>query len=215
MFGYPTYEKSQGQTESGTPLYTFGLDKSDFGGDAMGGALVGGLFGLAGAGISQHMASKAAAAHRRWQFNMDSTKYQRTMWDLERAGLNPLLVGKFGASGPPSGAVAKTPDYGQAVSSALASMRLREDLKNLRSTRQLQERQGLAALATAGAQEAAASLADSRRAREDTLRLLDALRVPQAQAQANVYTNVPELSYAKEGGSIFGALLRGFLRKGR
>lgn len=50
---------------------------------------------------------KLARENRRWQERMANTAHQRQMADLKKAGLNPLLTGKYGGSSTPSGNVAQ------------------------------------------------------------------------------------------------------------
>lgn len=83
-------------------------------GQIIGGSL-GSLAGSIGAGIgsgiggffdqqqSNDYNSSQAAASRQWSEHMASTQYQRTMKDLEAAGLNPMLVIGNGSNNVPIG----------------------------------------------------------------------------------------------------------------
>lgn len=65
--------------------------------------------------------SAEAKAQRDWQEYMASTAYQRTMKDMEAAGLNPILAAFNGANGAGSGAAAST-SHGQFSSMTSAAV---------------------------------------------------------------------------------------------
>lgn len=55
-------------------------------------------------GMMQNKAAKSAAARQMaFQKEMSNTSYQRGMEDMQKAGLNPILAGKFGGASTPSG----------------------------------------------------------------------------------------------------------------
>ena len=66
-------------------------------------------------------AKKAARENRKWQEYMSNTAHQRQMADMEAAGLNPILSGKFGGASVPSGAVADVVNSGQMALDTYAS----------------------------------------------------------------------------------------------
>lgn len=79
------------------------------GGAAGGGlssALASGMFSLAGSGLQAWSQSREAEKQRDWAEYMASTAYQRTMADMEAAGLNPILAYSQGATGSGPGAAA-------------------------------------------------------------------------------------------------------------
>ena len=84
-------------------------------------ALIGGglslLGGAVGTGVNMHENKKnrefsaaEALLQRKWQTEMDNTKYQRAVEDMEKAGINPAMVFGGGAGGggisTPNGAAA-------------------------------------------------------------------------------------------------------------
>ncbi|QCS36551.1 minor capsid protein [Capybara microvirus Cap3_SP_450] len=63
-----------------------------------------------------------AKKSREWSEYMASTAYQRTVEDMKKAGINPILAAQLGATGINSGATASTTGYtGQMANSGLAS----------------------------------------------------------------------------------------------
>ena len=55
-------------------------------------------------GMMQNKAAKSASANQMaFQKDMSNTSYQRGMEDMKKAGLNPILAGKFGGASTPSG----------------------------------------------------------------------------------------------------------------
>ncbi len=99
--------------------------------------LIGGLFSAFGARDRNRVQRQLAREQMAFQERMSSTAFQRSAKDLEAAGLNRILaLGKPASS--PGGAMAGVMDeLTPAVSSALASKRLAEDVKNLQSQRHL------------------------------------------------------------------------------
>ncbi len=106
------------------------------------GAIAGPLIGGAVSAFGQHQANKAGAANVQAQMDfqerMSNTAYQRSMEDMRKAGLNPILAYKQGGASAPTGSAFTPQNVAQGatntVSSAMAGKRLRADLKNLDAT---------------------------------------------------------------------------------
>lgn len=68
-----------------------------------------------------------------WQASMANTSYQRSVADLRAAGLNPMLAYSQGGAETPSGGMAQMENVGEGLAStALDSIRLREEIKQIR-----------------------------------------------------------------------------------
>jgi hypothetical protein len=112
----------------------------------LGGILAGGASGLIGGLASVWAADRTNAEARResrrnraFQERMSNTSYQRTMDDLRKAGLNPLLAYQQGGASTPGGSQANmvSPDVAggieKGVSSAKEMQLLGAEIKKLKS----------------------------------------------------------------------------------
>lgn len=149
-------------------------------------------FGLAAYGNAK--AAKAAKKDRNFQEYMSDTAYQRMVVDLKKAGLNPMMALMKGGASTPGGSTAKTfvPDA-KPVTTALATRKLSQELKNMESTERLSNSQATknqmeTMLAEAGIarqnQDTATSAANQRAI--DMSTAIAHLSVPAATNAANI-----------------------------
>lgn len=103
-------------------------------------ALIGGGAGIFGSAATGIFGARQAKKNRDFQERMANTSYQRAMQDMEKAGLNPMLVAKLGGAQTPPGAASQV-DIGKGISegasSAIALRRQNQELSNMRTQKSL------------------------------------------------------------------------------
>lgn len=90
----------------------------------------GAIAGSVGTTALQYRLNKRGAERERgWQERMSNSAYQRSMADMRKAGLNPILAYQQGGASTPSGGVEKATDTSKIVSTALQARELEKRIQ--------------------------------------------------------------------------------------
>ncbi len=91
------------------------------------GAAIGAAAAIGGGILGNAAARSEASRNRDWQAQMYGQRYQITMDDMRRAGLNPMLAYSQGVGSSPSGSMAAQGDFGGGTAGNLAAQ---ADIRN-------------------------------------------------------------------------------------
>nr|AVQ10276.1 capsid protein VP2-related protein [Gokushovirinae environmental samples] len=117
----------------------FGVDDLLMGGLSGIGGLVNNLFAGDRQEDAQAFNAQQAQINRDFEERMSSTAYQRSMADMEKAGLNPILAYQKGGASSPSGSMASTTAapvhdvISTGINTALAHQKAQQENENMKS----------------------------------------------------------------------------------
>lgn len=105
--------------------------------DGAAGGIAGGIGGLIGGAGGNRANRKEAERNRQFQKASYGRRYQETVLDMTKAGINPILAAGAGLGGgsSPSGSTGPQSDIvTPAISSAISGRRANQELKNMKAT---------------------------------------------------------------------------------
>lgn len=165
----------------------------------LGSAAIGGGLSFLGQSSANSSNQQMAANQMAFQERMDNTKYQRTVKDLQAAGLNPMMAyGNMGA-GSPSGALGVGAQNTMAgFGNAIANIKPSEISKRGAETANLREQNDLINATTA--KEAATAKNLEQQTKTNAVQELvnaEQLNVQRAQARASNASAARDIAQAK------------------
>lgn len=108
-----------------------------------GSSIISGLGSFFGTKSTNKTNQAIAQKQMDFQERMSSTAYQRSMTDMRKAGLNPILAYKTGGASSPGGAgIPALNAAGPAIATALQTRRLAADLKNVEAETVVKQQEG-------------------------------------------------------------------------